>query len=71
MFFDIISFQHVLHFDVGRSEIEWNMNLIIEILVFMAKSATKHHSNPYIESTVVLSDIRTMVEVENITVAFR
>ena len=31
--FDIISFQHVLHFDVGRSEIEWNMNLIIEILV--------------------------------------
>ena len=27
LFFDIISFQHVLHFDVGRSEIEWNMKL--------------------------------------------
>ena len=25
---DIISFQHVLHFDVGRSEIEWNMKVI-------------------------------------------
>ena len=33
-FFDIISFQHVLHFDVGRSEIEWNMKLKMEILVF-------------------------------------
>ena len=27
LFFDIISLQHVLHFDVGRSEIEWNMKL--------------------------------------------
>ena len=34
LFFDIISFQHVLHFDVGRSEIEWNMKLKMEILVF-------------------------------------
>ena len=33
-FFDIISFQHVLHFDVGRSEIEWNMKVIMEISVF-------------------------------------
>ena len=34
MFFDIISFQHVLHFDVGRSEIEWNMKVKMEISVF-------------------------------------
>ena len=34
LFFDIISFQHVLHFDVDRSEIEWNMKLKMEILVF-------------------------------------
>ena len=27
LFFDIISFHHVLHFDVDRSEIEWNMKL--------------------------------------------
>ena len=56
LFFDIISFQHVLHFDVGRSEIEWNMNVIMEILLHRVKSAIKHHSNPYIESTTVLSD---------------
>ena len=30
LFCDIISFQHVLHFDVGRSEIEWNMKLKME-----------------------------------------
>ena len=34
LFFDIISLQHVLYFDVGRSEIEWNMKLKMEILVF-------------------------------------
>ena len=34
LFFDIISFQHVLHFDVVRSEIEWNMKVIMEISVF-------------------------------------
>ena len=33
-FFDIISFQHVLHFDVGRSEIGWNMKLKWVTLVF-------------------------------------
>ena len=33
LFFDIISFQRVLHFVVCRSEIEWNMKLKI-ILVF-------------------------------------
>ena len=42
----MISFQHVLHFDVGRSEIGWNMKLKMGIL-HRAKSATKHHSNPY------------------------
>ena len=30
-FLNIISFQHVLHFDVGRSLIEWNMKVKIEI----------------------------------------
>ena len=34
LFFDIISLQHVLHFDVVRSEIEWNMKVIMEISVF-------------------------------------
>ena len=34
LFIDIISFQHVLHFDVGRSEIEWNMKVIMAISVF-------------------------------------
>ena len=29
-----LAFKHVLHFDVGRSEIEWNMKLKMEILVF-------------------------------------
>ena len=47
LFLDIISFQHVLHFDVGRSEIEWNMKLKMEILfLHRAKSATKQHCNP-------------------------
>ena len=45
LFFDIINFQHVLHFDVGRSEIEWNMKVKMEISVL--HSDTKHHSNPY------------------------
>ena len=34
LFIDIISFQHVIHFDVGRIEIEWNMEVKMEILVF-------------------------------------
>ena len=29
LFFDIISFQHVLHFDVGRSEIEFKMGILV------------------------------------------
>ena len=34
LFFDIISFEHVLYFDVGRSEMEWNMKVKMEISVF-------------------------------------
>ena len=34
LFFDFISFQHVLHYDVGRSKIELNMKLKMVILVF-------------------------------------
>ena len=28
IFSDIISFQHVLHFDVGSSQIEWKLNFL-------------------------------------------
>ena len=31
LFSNIISFQHVLHFDVGITEIEWNMKVKTEI----------------------------------------
>ena len=30
---NIISFQHVLHFGVGRSQTEWNMKVKIEISI--------------------------------------
>ena len=55
--FDVISFQHVLHFDVGRSEIVWNLKVNFQFL-HRAKSCTKHHSKrlTYIESATVLSD---------------
>ena len=53
-FSDIISFQHVLHFGVGRSQIEWNMKVKTEISVFpWANIGQNDHSNPYIESTQV------------------
>ena len=46
---DIISFQHVFHLGIGRSQIEWKLK---------AKTQGQNdHSNPYIESTTVLSDI--------------
>ena len=32
-FADVISFQQVLHFGVGRSQIEWNMKVKIEISI--------------------------------------
>ena len=56
----IISFQHVFHLGVGRSQIEWKLKATIQISVFpRAKIGQNDHSNPYIESTTVLSDIHT------------
>ena len=56
-FSDIISFQHVFHLGVGRSQIEWKLKVKTQISVFpWAKIGQNDHSNPYIESTV-LSDI--------------
>ena len=56
---DIISFQHVLQIGVGRSQIEWKLKVKTEISVFpWAKIGQNDHSNPYIESTTVLSDIQ-------------
>ena len=55
---DIISFQHVFHLGVGRSQIEWKLKAKTQISVFQwAKIGQNDHSNPYIESTTVLSDI--------------
>ena len=55
---DIISFQHVFHLGVGRSQIEWKLKAKTQISVFpWAKIGQNDHSNPYIESTTVLSDI--------------
>ena len=54
---DIISFQHVFHLGVGRSQIEWKLKVKTQISVFpWAKIGQNDHSNPYIESTTVLSD---------------
>ena len=54
---DIISFQHVFHLAVGRSQIEWKLKAKTQISVFpWAKIGQNDHSNPYIESTTVLSD---------------
>ena len=55
---DIISFQHVFHLGVGRSQIQWKLKVKTQISVFpYAKIGQNDHSNPYIESTTVLSDI--------------
>ena len=55
---DIISFQHMFHLGVGRSQIEWKLKAKTQISVFpWAKIGQNDHSNPYIESTTVLSDI--------------
>ena len=57
LFPDIISFQHVFHLGVGRSQIEWKLKVKTQISVFpWAKIGKNDHSNPYIESTTVLSD---------------
>ena len=54
---DIISFQHVFHLGVGRSQIDWKLKVKTQISVFpWAKIGQNDHSNPYIESTTVLSD---------------
>ena len=56
-FTDIISFQHVFHLGVGRSQIEWKLKVKIQISVFpWANIGQNYHSNPYIESTTVLFD---------------
>ena len=56
MFFQYhYSFRHILHFGVGRSQIEWNMKEKGQILICTA-IMLNDHSNPYIESTTVLSD---------------
>ena len=56
---DIISFQHVFHLGVGRSQIQWKLKVKTQIPVFSwAKIGQNDHSNPYIESTTVLSDYR-------------
>ena len=56
-FTDIISFQHVFHLGVGRSQIEWKLKVKTQISVFpWANIGQNDHSNPYIESTTVLSD---------------
>ena len=54
LFPDIISFQHVFHLGVGRSQMEWKFKVKTQILVFpWAKIGQNDHSNPYIESTTV------------------
>ena len=56
-FTDIISFQHVFHLGVGRSQIEWKLKVKTQISVFpWANIGQNDHTNPYIESTTVLSD---------------
>ena len=55
---DIISFQHVFHLGVGRIQSEWKLKVKMKFKFFhRAKIGQNDHSNPYIESTTVLSDI--------------
>ena len=56
IFLNIISFQDVPHFSVGRSPIEWNMKVKIGISICTGLMLNDD-SNPYIESTTVLSDM--------------
>ena len=47
----------MFHLGVGRSQIEWKLKVKTQISVFpWAKIGQNDHSNPYIESTTVLSD---------------
>ena len=59
-FLNIISFQDILQFGFGRSQIEWNMKVKIGISNCTGLMLNGH-SNPYIESTTVLSDIAYQV----------
>ena len=48
----------MFHLGVGRSQIEWKLKVKTQISVFpWANIWQNDHSNPYIESTTVLSDI--------------
>ena len=50
----------MFHLGVGRSQIEWKLKVKTQISVFpWAKIGQNNHSNPYRESTTVLSDIYT------------
>ena len=53
--FSILLVQDDLHFGVGRSLIEWNMKVKIGISICTGLMLNDH-SNPYVESTTVLSD---------------
>ena len=55
-FLNIISFQNVVQFGIGRSQIEYNMKVKIGISICTGLMLNDH-SNPCIESTTVLSDI--------------
>ena len=72
---DIISFQHVFHLGVGRSQIEWKLKVKTQISVFpWANIGQNDHSNPYIESTTVLSDYygnSVKIEITSITPVLR
>ena len=62
-FSDIISFQHVL--GVGRSQTECKLKVKTEIIFFpWANIGQNDHSNPYIESTTVLSDRECSIGVQ-------
>ena len=62
---DIISFQHVFHLGVGRSQIEWKLKAKTQISFFpWAKIGQNDHSNPYIESTTVLSDSKGVRDIK-------
>ena len=50
----------MFHLGVDRSQIEWKLKVKTQISVFpWAKIGQNDHTNPYIESTTVLSDIPT------------
>ena len=47
----------MFHLGVGRSQTEWKLKVKTQISVFpWAKIGKNDHSNPYIESTTVLSN---------------